>query len=980
MKRAIGALLTVCMCLSSVSAVMAEDHKESIADGMQYKVISGLGLLPEEVIEKTDDNGNITRSEFAAILYAVLNYGEREAQNSVWYSEFFGNYDINNPAEPLSETSYFDDVDSNDTYYEAINYVYGIGLIADKGNNSFMPDADLDYISAARAIEKLLGYSDFLRMNGNKSILSTASDIGLYIKKADDVMTVSDTVMLLYSALDKNIITLEINGTSHAYKKSDTDFMSKWLQIQKTRGILIDNGITSLGGDSSVNYDNIIVDDMVFTNKCNTDIRGFIGYQVDVYSSAAQETIDEAYVVLPTNKNNTVTFDIIELEKYSDYRFEYTYNGRSKSVKLNYQTYMIYNGKNLSEWSNEDFLFNDGTVTVIENGSGYTVVNVENYSNWIVSSYSASSKRLYNKAKDSIAGNGDEYVDLTDAEENHTLFMEWSDGSTASLDELKENLAVDIIINGTYVKMIITNNILNDFKVTSISRNTDYDGYYSITGESDSYYVNKSFDTLDGACVINTGRSYSLILNRKGIVVWIDSKYLSSESVGYLVSVIMDDESEDLILKIFTVQGVMNRFRVLAGKKVSYTDEYGEKFKLTPEKLYVKLFDYEGIITYKQNDEKFITAVSRPSEKKTNDTVLQKIYSGTEMTYKNAGKFGMFGRLLFITSDTKVFYVPESNANKGDTTAYKILSKDSAFATDSRYSLTGYAMNKDSRVASYVVYKNDAETSWEYSPEYLNFMLVDEITSGLTPDDEPCDIITGWKCGYTTSVEKVTLYSKYDKTDSSGSVVSALETAYDTPKSKDERGNLKTYKIQRGDLIRYITDVNGECITGAELFFRLKGTNPAFETGRNGFLAGSIGYYSNENTFSNPYSICYYGDNIGKTMETSLTHTSDKFVGYTSVYYGFVYNCVDGIYECTTKDLSGESKLYDPDSDKYLTFYYNTMDSTIQIDIDGKSMSVNSTPQPNIRTYKNVGDECSRIIRLSVDGNDRLMFVINGDL
>ena len=958
---------------------IASDNTQDVSGSSEYKVIDGLGLLPEEITDKAQNNDTVTREEYAVVLYNILTYTDKikESESSVWEEEFFGDYDMQTPGAAGAETLIFGDVDESVSHYSQINYVASSGFISAAEGNNFEPDSELDNETALNSLINMLGYSEFAQLSG-KSALMTANELGLYSAGAENaVMSVEDLVRLLYSALELNVMNINIVNSRVVYSETEESFMERWLKIRKIKGILSDNGITALTGESEVGIGNIKIADMILTDQCKEDVYDLLGYQTEAYYSFADNSVNDVYVAVPTTKNTVTEFDILDMTDYSNYRFQYEYNGRVRSISLKTNTYMIYNGKAIKSWDRETFDFDDGTVRIIENGEDYSVVAVESYANWVVASYSTSTNTLYNKAKDKIDPNGDEYVDLTDAIENGTLFMSWSDGTEASIEDIKENIAADIIINGNYVKMILTDNTVSDFTVTSIDGNTSYDIYYGISNGEEEYNVAKRYDDLDGACVIGLNKSYTLILNREGVAVWIEPVSLKYDAVGYLVSTLRDDDNISTILKIFTEAGRMVKLNT--ADKVTYLDESGNRYKITADKLYVRLYDYEGLITYKTDENEAVTYVEIPRADAVNDSTLQKIHDGTEMTYKNAGRYGMFGRLIFITSDTKIFKVPESESGKSDNANYAILNKDSAFATDSKYSIVGYAQKSDTRVASYVVFKNDAASEWRYSPEDLNFLLVDEITMGLNEDDEPCDIITGWKFGYTTSAEQVTMYSEYSKTDDNGNSVSALSVANDTPKSKDESGNMKKYQIQKGDIIRYLTDGNGDNITDAELFYRMDGENPAFEGGRSGFLAGSIGYYQSDNTFSNPYAICYYGDNIGMTMNTSLTHDSDKFIGYTSAYYGFVYNETDGIYECTTNDLSANTGSYDPESDKYLTFYYNLMDTTIQIDVDNGVLSLVSTRNPNIKTYKDTGNECSRIIRLSVDGNDRLTIIINGE-
>lgn len=974
MKKGFIKLLSLVLAAAFIPVAYAEDEAIiDITNEEAYAAVDGLGLLPDSVTEKAEMNGYLTRAEYAEILYNIVTFDTEIKEQESWEKEFFGDFSFDETAEVAGEATVFTDVDTAMDAGDAILYICARGIMEGKGSGIFDPDAEISYIEAAKPIVSMLGYSQYANISGGywKGIQTVLDSLDLYEPSAKDKMTVLDVCKLIWSAFDEQVMIFKFSDGSVTYEESEQTFMNKWMQLDKCRGIVYDNGITALSGKSVVGKGKIKVGDMVL--DAEKDFSDMIGREVWAYYSYSDDKENEVFFLKETSKNIVTVIAAEDIEKYDNYTIEYIKGNSSRKIKLESDAYVIYNGKSVTSWSSDTFDITDGNVTVIDNGSD-DVVLIEDYINVVVSYYNSSEGKIYNRAKDGIDGNGDEVIDIKTVNEDGNLYVYWATGEETTADSIKAGLVADIIQNGDYVKIILSNNIVTDAEINSIDIMSDDDRYFEVTSGEEAYKVFKRYKKAQGAVNITVNSVYALYLNRNGVVVWAESNYAKDGTAAYLIKTYIDEETELLNMQILSENGKV--FYVISADSVKYTDTEGNKFKLNASSLYVRLRDYNGILIYKTNELGDVTAIEMPRETSTEDTALQNIDYNTAatMSYKTDGTYGTFRGEVFVNESTKIFSVPTTVSAKADLSNYKVGTKSTLLRDNTTYSdFKAYTLNQNSRLASYLVMPNSASNEFLYSSASLQFMLVDKISNGLSSDDEECVNVSGWLMGYNVKTnDYITKYACYDETDSKGNKVCALDIAQDLLSSYDAEGNTNTYKVQKGDIIRYCTDESGEKITAVQILYGIERENPAFPSGKNGWLVGTTGYYDENNAYSNPFSVTNNGSNTGKVNK--LTEANKHWGGGTRFYAGFVYDCVDGIVELTANDLSVNA--YNSESYAYFPEYRIMKTSTV-ITSSNKKLSVSSGGEDALKTYKNAGAECSRMITVDLDNTFRFYLIIN---
>lgn len=979
MKRILS-LIFCCVFITLLipqNIISAENESVTDVNCVEYDVIKQLGILPKEVINKAETGENVTRAEFAAVLYNILGFNGKDGtaawSGGITTEEFFGEMYIEaKAAEETSNASAigkFDDITSNTLFFDEINYVTSNGYLM-SNEHSFGPDNAVMYVDCLETVLKLLGAGGYINAMGGypEGVMKYGLTKRLYTKSAADRMSVIDVCKLLYTALDKNVIEGTIDLGRFSYKESETLFMEKVLGLTEYTGILTNDGFKSLTGDET-QKNRITIGDNTF--DCYFNCEEFFGMYIKAYVSVEERTEYTVFAIEESKKNTVTQINAKDFSNYNNYRIYYCIGNKEKSVKLSDKTILVYNGKVKDSWNKNDFDFADGTIKVIDNGSDYDVVVVENYKSVFVAGYDSANKIIYNKARDGIDNNGDEAYNLERAYDNDKLIITNKDGTKAGLGNIAQGMVIDIILNDDYAKLILNNEVRKGFVVTSVNKSSNYNHYFTVSSGNETVYVLNSILSCDNVCDILIGSRYTFYLNRNGDVAWITSELQNNSSIGYCMKVYTDDEDK-VFVKLLTDLGVILKYPV--NEKLSFVDENGNKSKIMAEAVSVRMEGYNGLISYEADSNNELKYIELAQKQRNNDEKLKLLYdsNGTKIAYQTHYSTGLttFQNRFYLTDNTKVFVVPDDEESKKVDSNYKIGAK-SEFSANASYDVTGYNFKANSRIAQYVVCRKKVETKFMYNDASLGtFVLVEDIYTGLNADDEPCRIVKGKMFGYARSVKEVEYYAKIDKKDSRGNAVSEFDVATDMVKSVDETGSYNTYSIQKGDIIRVVTEQDDKTVIMAQVVYSSAMKNPEFPKGRTGWLVGTRSNLKNgDDNYTNPFAVDY--EDNDKLLPCG------RWTARCKLLYGFVYNLDGDVMEITTKDLSVDSN-YVRLSDEYITEWRRVNPSyTFTITKSGKNYSVTKGSSSDVKSFKDAGASCSKVIMCSINMNERATIIIN---
>ena len=972
-SRLISFLLIVATVASTLSVANAEKTEISKND-RAFNMNVGLGIIDED----KEKDSNLTRAEFAHILCNLCGFLNEEDKEEDWFDGFFGDADENMSlvVSDGSGSEYYTDVDMSHEYYDDINMVSSARILKGFGDGNFKPDANITNLQVLTTMINILGYENYAGYYGGYPNGYAAMAEGLEISQGISLLTANATfesvARIIYNSLEVGKCKLtSADGNFQFSADSSKTILSEVLEMEKISGIMTDNGLTSLAGESDVAGENVIIGGKKLAIDDIND-RNFIGYNVTAYYLIEDEKV---VYVEKNDRNDEISLTADEFVSYSDYILRYRKNGGSseKRASIAKNASVIYNGFAERSFDENTFKFSDGTITLLapEGGNQYKTIIVNNYENWFVSESDNVNYKIYNAAQDTDVATEDAMIDLSEEMGEKRVFIYDENGKAVDFSAIKPGDVLNIARGGKdngIVRIIISTKNALGVQVKSLGYDEN-DNTVIVASDGTEYTVSPSYYNTADQKAIRLNDAVNLYINAFGNVAWLTKEGTSDYTVGYVVKVrpLEDDNCEPIYsVKLYTENGKMETLYIREEKiKFRSGDSSG---KADAENVYNSLKDYYGLVAYAKDENDNLTYIEMPSEERNMNGAFQVMYKnpGVEIGYRNNGSWHFFGNdKVIMNAGTRVFKVPKSIENKDNE---KLYDTKGSFVYNQKYEVASYGFDGLSGLAQYVVWENDTATAGEFSlnsGKEWKFVVVTDIYGGLNSDDESGTIIEGASIGHESALTDVELFC----TEVDG--VISTDVAGDTLNSG------KTYKIQKGDIIRYLTDSSGEKVEKVELFFRLDGENPAYPDGKKGFLAGSIGKFDTSVDCGRRYNPWVYTHNDRNNGYQGLIANPINDSGNVRAAYGYVYNYQDGLISYTTENILQND--FNPKNTNCLYEQWIPYAQIATITKEGKNYSV-VKGMTDMKTYRDYGSDCSRIITLYISGLSSVTLIINSDV
>ena len=267
LKRALSLALAVIMVLGlmvvSVGAVSYNDFSDrgEIVNKDAVSMLTTLGIIEGKPDGSYAPGEGVDRAQMAKMISVIMNQG---ADNSALY--------VNSPTG-------LTDIDNNWAKGH-INFCYTTGIIAGRGNGTFDPNAGVTAVEAAKMLLVAAGYDPKIEgFEGNDwaiNVNAKASALGIFRNFTKDVtapLNRDDAALLIYNALDIEMIEKYENGYALAFKDSRT-ILSAMYGVYKVEGVVVANEWAQLQKTDSdaalregkTTLDNVIVYDSTTAN------------------------------------------------------------------------------------------------------------------------------------------------------------------------------------------------------------------------------------------------------------------------------------------------------------------------------------------------------------------------------------------------------------------------------------------------------------------------------------------------------------------------------------------------------------------------------------------------------------------------------------------------------------------------------------------------------------------------------------------
>lgn len=451
MKKILALILTVIMLILSQGSVMAASAYEDALFDM-----AALGIFVPDENGGFRETDPLTRAEFATAILRVIGYSEIISDGAA---------------------QQFKDVDKDAWYYNAVQAIYQLGIMAGDGNGNFRPQNHVTMREAVKTAVVILGYGNEAEKQGGwpDGYLTLGTKLRLLEgMKSGDVFTRGDLAVLLHNTIDTEVLSKKYGKDEYFRDGNTYRYM-----LMNIRGEKIYNyeGVVTATPYSYTVFpindlqDNEIVIDNIRFNMGSTNADEYLGMHVEIYAQETQEGVLKILSIRPTNRNEIVTVDFTDISGCSDSEATYMENGKKTTVKFEDAPVVLYNGMPIEFDRNEIIRDAAGQVKFIDcdrnNRADY--IFIEAYENLLVQRVSEKVIVPYNGF--TVNENKTLFVDLEDDNKKYKFYDAQGNEITFADIAPEQLLSVYADRNNTRYRIYVSDETVEG-KITEVDEDT----------------------------------------------------------------------------------------------------------------------------------------------------------------------------------------------------------------------------------------------------------------------------------------------------------------------------------------------------------------------------------------------------------------------------------------------------------------------------------------------------------------------------
>lgn len=727
-KKLTALILSVCLsAMLTAPCLSAGENTTAASAELAFGILSHLGIITADSSYELIKNNTVTRGAFSLYLARMLGMSISEEQ--------------------------------------APQSLADIGVLRGYEDGSLRPEAEIKTSEMAAAALRAIGY--------NTSPVSASADYAALARQEgilkgvtlSGTASMSDCIVLLYNTLHVNTVTYTLSETSFE-KREDKPLLEKVFGLKYLQGRVTANVYTGFDGQKTLKNEDIRIDGVLY----NTDIEDayrWIGYEITAYYSEAGG-VDTIVYIVPDSDNDEVTIESGELDSFKTGSVVYTPSGssRSKTLKLTSDVAIIKNSVLVETDYEGAFLFDFGTVTCLGKDGKYSVIIIESYENFTVSSIDISKKILYTETK---AENGSFVsIDLDAADYVDIRMLPYGKPVNENTIQPGDILSLAISHDRSVIRGYLCAETVSG-RIESVSD----DGKIYITISGTEYEADPVFYAEKKPA---PGDSGSFVLDAAGRIAGYSAS-ASGMTAGY-VYFLSEDENDDIIrVKIFNT----SRQHIFA--------ELADRIKLDgtvkkPEDVKRALCTGAGgalkrqLVMYSLDSGGKINSIDLAAESKDErekeDTLYRQLAPGSHTWYY---QMKSFDRKCILSVNTYYMRVPPESDPNPDSSLFgcQPFSAVTWYNTNgSKYILGLYKTNDDTPYSDILLVSNTEGATLTNQTELT---MVSSVNYAIGPDETAVTAIHGYRRG-----NEVTAYVE------------------DSVYRND---------VGEGDIIRFATDVRG---------------------------------------------------------------------------------------------------------------------------------------------------------------------------
>lgn len=471
----------------------------------------------------------VTRGEFARYIINVL-YGKGEFEKA--------------------GVTYFTDVSLSNPYCGAITACKDLGIINGDGSGNFYPERTITATESITMLVNALGYKLYADSKGGfeAGYLTIAKEAELFKNvevRGIDKVTGKDAALFIYNALFADIVNVKsVSPDGFTLEKMpDKNILSEKLSIYEYDGVVTDDGITSISGNSVSDIERTVItlynsEEKVTAYVGETDINSHLGERVRVFIRFNKDSGKNEVVYYGISKKMECVTLVSEnvIGATSDY-IEYEDGENSDSVKYSISgiaPIVVVNGIKKTSYNESEFIRKNSLLKLIDvdnDGSYETIIILDFNKNGVTRNIVVDSVDMANeyiKCRFSPVNTLD-----YDSDKNIIRFSWESD--VKSIEEIQQNDIVSIAMaDVTYRdKNIYTLSVKRNQSTGKMTVYTDGSVYINDT----EIKVSDSIYSVKPNCIelIAIGSEITYMLDATGKIAYIVNPNVSKIPYAYLI-------------------------------------------------------------------------------------------------------------------------------------------------------------------------------------------------------------------------------------------------------------------------------------------------------------------------------------------------------------------------------------------------------------------------------------------------------------
>lgn len=1011
LKR-ITSLLLVMAMLCSVAvfadeAAAVETAETVVVDASYDAAVAKLNALGFWTYgDQNDGEVAVTRGEFAYMAANLVNMADYDGETE----------------------SMFRDVPTSHPYFQAISFMYDLGVVSGEFGGLYRPDDSITYAEAMKILTFIMGYEGECKDSGGYPAghLFVANKIGVGVDgvSGNQIVTRKICAAALANAVDVEILAKIIYGAKFIVLTSTygKTILTEYYDVYKAYGVVNAVGATRATAGTKLNKSVAEIGGVAF-EVGTSNVKTYIGYRVNAYYKAA-ENVNERATILYVEPVNNETIEILgdHIDNYDAkagklYYYKNLEKSKRSSIKFDINTdNIIYNNVRSTTVTEAKVESADRIFAIDNDRNGkYDVIFIDYETVVMVKSTDSANFKIYSNYV-LYDADGNSMGTALDIEDDGMLkvtnltdrYGNDIDLSALSFGTILNVLRSDVDATGAVTTTIVVTNQTVTGTVSEIGK--DASGYTTLLIDGAPYTFAKNENEIIERPDIALGNKYTFYLDVNNKIAGMGAA-TTTDVYGFLVKAAYATGMETMPeVKMFTTDGKFVTYKFADNAKINGKSRFASQDDIIREffnvgsSVKVDLSRSEGIIakpvTYRLNAN---GEISRMITAKDNTNITLEQYYDLSTTENKMIKFPLtsnpmyirnpliFAGMFKIASSTKVFLVPERTVVEtvpsivpdkysedtidryNDIKYFKMGNVDSfkSYGGVDRNKAFFYDLNLE-RVSSMVVYQKPlSDNKLSKSTGITVVKRIDEV---LLDNGETGYKLYGMRSGADVEIMISTEELTYSIETINNVPVMSRVFITDEKNEKGEATGKKiklTQTVEQGDMIRFVTNSAGELYDYEKIFDFSDDDDPGIMT-RFGYATAvksdlsvdADGDYENTNDYENSQM-------AGMKCMISIT---DKYLeegtgkGYYSVWHGsnkhYFYGVGFKFIYTEALDIIGNTLFYRVLASRSGAYGVDTEEIA---SISGYKVTIIDATEPQMRIYAGTRAD---IVPRSVYGDD----------